>query len=141
MLPGMAAARLAAALLVVLATAVPAQNKASSPLVVTVVDHTGAVIPGAHVGGVQLPAEPHHFDWFQYASTAPEQTSTQTDIVGEATVVLMNGSYALRIWFRDGDFISTSSTFETVRVSPFGPPSSIQPCSWPGLGPSRPRFR
>lgn len=91
----MAAARLAASLLVFLTTALTAQNTSTSQVVITVIDQSGAVIPGAHIGIVALPeVVPGDGDWRHYAWSAPEQTSTETNASGEAAVGLARGSYA-----------------------------------------------
>jgi len=98
MLSCMAAGRLAAALVFACATALAAQTTSTSQIVVTVVDTTGAVVPGAHIGVVPLPASfPNGVGWLQFASTGSEQTSTESDRLGEATVSLAKGSYAVRI--------------------------------------------
>jgi hypothetical protein len=94
----MAAVSLAAVLPLILAVALAAQNTSTSQIVITVVDQSGAVISGAHIGIVQLPAViPNDDDWLHYASAAPEQTSTHVDGSGEATADLVKGSYAVKV--------------------------------------------
>jgi hypothetical protein len=98
MLPAMAAVRLTAALLVVIATAVTGQNTSTTQVVITVVDPTGAVIPGAHIGIIPLPASVRSDgDWLDYARTGAKEASTKTDRSGEATISLAKGSYAITI--------------------------------------------
>jgi hypothetical protein len=95
----MAAVRsLAAVLLVVFASTLTAQNTSTGQVVVSVIDQSGAAIPGAHVGIIRLPSVvPNDGDWLQYALHASEQTSAQTDAYGGATVGLAKGFYAITI--------------------------------------------
>jgi hypothetical protein len=71
MLRAITAARFAAILLGVLAAALSAQNTPTGQVIITVVDQSGAVIPGASIGMIQLPVAyppiPNNFDWVQYA--------------------------------------------------------------------------
>jgi len=103
MFPAISAARLAAVLLVVLATILSAQNASTGQVVIAVVDQSGAAIPGARIGIIQLPivtppfVVPSDADWLQHALHAPEQVSTRANSIGEATVRLNKGSYALSI--------------------------------------------
>ena len=97
-LQSMAAARLAAVLLVVFATDLAAQGISTGEVVITVIDSSGAFIPGARIGITQLPSViPNDSDWLHYALTAPEQASTRAGAYGEATVGLAKGSYAVSI--------------------------------------------
>jgi hypothetical protein len=92
------AARFAAVLFIVLATALTAQNASTGKVVITVIDEAGAVIPGAHIGVILLPgAALNDRDWRNHALHAPEQASAHTDASGEATVGLAKGSYAIAI--------------------------------------------
>jgi len=94
----MAAVRLAAVLPLTLAVALTAQNTSTSQVAITIADPTGAVIPGAHVGIIQLPSViPIDGDWRNYEFTAPEQASIQTDGSGAVAVGLAKGSYAITI--------------------------------------------
>lgn len=94
----MAAACIAAVLPVVLAATLTAQNASMGRVVVTVVDPTAAVIPGAHIGIIRLPSgAPNDGDWLHYAYHASEQASADTDGSGEATVGLAKGSYAVAV--------------------------------------------
>lgn len=94
----MAAGRIAAVLLIVLAATVTAQNASTGRLVITVGDPSGAVVPGAHIGIIWLPrATPNDGDWLHYAYRASEQASAHTDASGEATVGLAKGSYVITI--------------------------------------------
>lgn len=94
----MAAARFAAVLLFVLSTTLCAQDKPTSQLVVTILDTSGAVVPGARIGIIRLPSTTlGESDWLQSALHLPEQVSTNADSVGEATVSLTNGRYAVII--------------------------------------------
>jgi hypothetical protein len=106
MLPAIAAARFAAVLLAVLATALNAQNTSTGQVVITVVDQSGAPIPGASIGIIQLPvANPqirNNFDWVDYALHASEQLSTRANTSGEATVRLAKGRYAVSIVAAEG---------------------------------------
>jgi Carboxypeptidase regulatory-like domain len=77
MLPAITAARFAAVLLGVLATALGAQNTSTGQVVTTVVDQSGAVIPGASIGISQM--------------------STRANTSGEGTFRLTKGSYAVSI--------------------------------------------
>jgi hypothetical protein len=135
----MAAARLAAALLVALATALTAQNTSTNQVVITVIDTSGALIPGAHVGIVRLPdVIPNDGDWLHYASTAPEQATTQTDGHGETTVGLAPGIYAIsiaapgfkryfkRIEIRDESNQSLRATL-AIDSRPIGPVVTMEP--------------
>jgi hypothetical protein len=101
MLPAITAARFAAVLLGVLATALSAQNTSTGQVVITVVDQSGAVIPGASIGIIQLPVAnppiPNNFDWVDYALHASEQISTRANTSGEGTFSLAKGSYAVSI--------------------------------------------
>lgn len=92
----MAAARLAAVVLVFVASALTAQDTSRGSVVITVVDQSGAIISGAHVGIIQLPSVKQD-DWLNYALHAAEETSAHTDADGKATVVLAKGSYAIAI--------------------------------------------
>jgi hypothetical protein len=95
----MAAARLAAVLSLVLAVALAAQDTLTSQVAITVIDQSGAVIPGAHIGIVQLPAVITNYgDLLQYAFTAPEQAPTRTNANGEVAVGLTKGSYVITIF-------------------------------------------
>ncbi len=92
------AARLATVLLVVLASALTAQNTPTNQVVIAVVDQTGAVIPGAHIGIVQLPEViASEGERLRYASTTPEQATADTGPDGRATVDLGKGSYVVTI--------------------------------------------
>jgi hypothetical protein len=95
----MAAVRsLAAVLLVVLASTLTAQNASTGQVVVSVIDQSGAVIPGAHIGIIRLPSVvPNDGDWLHYALHASEQASAHTDAYGGATVGLAKGIYAITI--------------------------------------------
>ncbi len=94
----LAAQLLTAALLIVLTSTGTAQKESTSQVVITVIDQTGAAIPGAHIGIIGLPSDvPSGGDWLRYALRASEQASAQTDATGEATVGLANGSYAIAI--------------------------------------------
>ena len=95
----MAAVRsFAALLLIVLASTLPAQNAPTGQVVITVIDQSGAVIPGAHIGIIGLPnTAPNDGDWLNYALHAAEQASAHTDASGEARVGLAKGSYAIAI--------------------------------------------
>jgi hypothetical protein len=101
MLPAITAARFAAVLIGVLATALSAQNTSTGQVVVTVVDQSGAVIPSASIGIIQLPVAnlpiPNNFDWVHYALHASEQISTHANTSGEGTFSLAKGSYAVSI--------------------------------------------
>lgn len=98
MLSAMAAVRIFAVVLVAFALSLAAQNTSTSRLDITVVDQSGAVVPGAHIGIIQLPAAiPNDGNWRDYAYTAPEQTSTKTDPNGKATVTLTKGGYAVAV--------------------------------------------
>jgi hypothetical protein len=101
MLPAITAARFAAVLLVVLATALSAQDTSTGQVLITVVDQAGEVIPGASIGIIQLPIAnpptPDTFDWLHYALHAPEQISTRANTSGEGTFSLAKGSYAVSI--------------------------------------------
>jgi hypothetical protein len=101
MLRAITAARFAAVLLGILAAALSAQNTSTGQVVITVVDQSGAVIPGASIGMIQLPVAyppiPNNFDWVQYALHASEQTSTHANTSGEGTFSLAKGSYAVSI--------------------------------------------
>jgi hypothetical protein len=91
-----AAPLIAAVLLFVLASTVIAQNASTSRFVVTVVDQTGAVFPGALVRIIDLSNAPND-DWLQYAVHALELASVYTDASGQAAVGLAKGSYAVAI--------------------------------------------
>lgn len=94
----MAAARLAALLLLGVAANLTAQSTSASQIVITVVDPTGTVIPGAYVRIIPLPVViPDDGDWRHYAFRAPEQASAETSPSGEATFGLAKGNYALTI--------------------------------------------
>jgi hypothetical protein len=101
MLPTIVAARFAAVLLGVLATALCAQNTSTGQVVITVVDQSGGVIPGASIGIIQLPVAstpiPNNIDWVHYALHASEQISTRANTSGEGTFSLGKGSYAVSI--------------------------------------------
>ena len=101
MLPAMIAVRFTAVLLGVLATALCAQNTPTGQVVITVVDQSGAVIPGASIGIIQLPVanppNPNNFDWVHYALHTSEQMSTRANTSGEGTFRLTKGSYAVSI--------------------------------------------
>jgi hypothetical protein len=101
MLPAITAARFAAVLLGVLATALSAQDTSAGQVLITVVDQAGGVIPGASIGIIQLPIAnpptPDNFDWLHYALHAPEQISTRANTSGEGTFSLAKGSYAVSI--------------------------------------------
>src|ERR1700726_253789 len=79
MLPAIVAVRFAAVLLGVLATALCAQNTSTGQVVITVVDQSGAVIPGASIRMIQLPVAnppiPNNFDWVHYAFHGSGQIS------------------------------------------------------------------
>ena len=97
----MPAAHIVRALLIVLAATLTAQNSSTGRVVVTVLDPTGAVIPGAHVKIIRLPSgAPNNGDWLNYTYHASEQSSADTDGSGEATVRLAKGSYAGAISLR-----------------------------------------
>ena len=96
----MASARFAAVLLVVLATALSAQPTSTGQVAITVVDPSGAFIPGATVGILPLPVDSLSFKdvgWRDYAVHAPERISTSANASGEATVSLARGSFAISI--------------------------------------------
>jgi len=93
----MAAARLAAVLLVVLATPLSAQNASTGDVVITVIDQAGARIPGAHIGIIQLPNVVPNDDWLPLALHASEHVSTDANASGEATAGLTKGRYAVLI--------------------------------------------
>ena len=97
----MIAVRFTAVLLGVLATALCAQNTPTGQVVITVVDQSGAVIPGASIGIIQLPVanppNPNNFDWVHYALHTSEQMSTRANTSGEGTFRLTKGSYAVSI--------------------------------------------
>jgi hypothetical protein len=99
--PAITAARFAAVLLGVLATGLGAQNTSTGQIVITVVDQSGAVIPGARIGMTQLPVAnppiPNNFDWVHCALHASEQVSTRANTSGEGTFSLAQGSYAVSI--------------------------------------------
>jgi hypothetical protein len=101
MLPAITAARFAAVLLGVITTALSAQNTSTGQLVITVVDQTGGVIPGASIGIIQMPVAnpliPNNFDWAHYALHASEEISTRANTSGEGTFWLAKGSYAVSI--------------------------------------------
>lgn len=104
MLPCMAAARFAAVLLFVLSTILCAQDRPTSRLVVTILDTSGAVVPGARIGIISLPSiTQEESDLLQSALHSPEQVSTNANGAGEAAVDLTNGRYAV---------IVTASGFE-----------------------------
>jgi len=90
----MASVRFFAAIaLIGFASTVTAQN-----IVITVVDQSGAVIPGARIGFVLLPgAALNQSDWPNYALHASEKATAFTDASGKATVDLAKGSYAVSI--------------------------------------------
>ena len=128
----MAAARIAAVLPLVLAATLAAQNASMGRVVVTVVDPTAAVIPGAHIGIIRLPGgAPNDGDLLHYAYHASEQASADTDGSGEATFGLAKGSYAVavsakgfkryvkRIEIRDG---ASQIVRATLRVGDSCPP-------------------
>lgn len=94
----MAAARFAAVLLVVLAATLAAQDSSTGQVVITVVDTSGAVVPNARIGMIQLPSvTSNDADWLNYALHAAEQGSVHANAYGEATVAVAIGSYALSI--------------------------------------------
>jgi hypothetical protein len=101
MLPAITAARFAAVLLGVLAIALRAQNTSTGQVVITVADQSGAVIPGASIGIIQLPVAdppiPNNFDWVHYALHASERISTHANTAGEGTFSLAKGSYAVSV--------------------------------------------
>ena len=90
----MAAVRSFAAVhLIGLGSTVTAQN-----LVITVIDLSGAFVPGANIRIVWLPgAAQKDSDWLHYAFHASEQATAHTDATGEATVGLAKGNYAIAI--------------------------------------------
>jgi hypothetical protein len=97
-LPSMAAARFAAVLFIVLATALIAQSASTGQVVITVIDRSGAVIPGARIGIIRMPnSTADDAGWPQYALQGAEQVTTLANTYGEATVGLARGSYALSI--------------------------------------------
>jgi hypothetical protein len=89
----MAAARyFAAVVLILLASAVAAQN-----VVITVTDQSGSVVSGAHVSIIGLPGLANDSDWFQYALHSSAQASVETNNAGEAIVDLAKGNYAISV--------------------------------------------
>ena len=88
----MAAVRSFAAVhLIGLGSTVTAQN-----LVITVIDLSGAFVPGANIRIVWLPgAAQKDSDWLHYAFHASEQAMAHSDATGEATVGLAKGNYAI----------------------------------------------
>jgi hypothetical protein len=94
----MAAARIGAVLLVVLAANLAAQNASTDRIIVSVVDPIGAIVPSAHIGIIWLPsAAQNDGDWLHYAHHASEQASANTDASGKATVDLAKGNYVIAI--------------------------------------------
>jgi hypothetical protein len=94
----MAAARIVAVLPVVLVATLTAQTALIGRVLVTVVDPTAAVIPGAHIGIIRLPSDaPNDGDLLHYAHHASEQASADTDGSGEANLGLAKGSYAVAV--------------------------------------------
>jgi hypothetical protein len=90
----MAAVRfIAAVALIGFASTVTAQN-----IAITVLDPSGAVIPGAHIGIISLlGAARNDSDWLHYALFASEQATAHTDAAGKATADLAKGSYVISI--------------------------------------------
>jgi PEGA domain len=101
MLPAITVARFAAVLLGVVSTALSAQSTSTGQLVITVIDQSGAVIPGASIGIIQLPVanpqSPYNLDWIDYARHASVQTSTRANTSGVGTFSLAKGNYAISI--------------------------------------------
>jgi hypothetical protein len=93
----MAAARNAAVLLILLATALSAQDTSTGQIVITVIDQSGARVPGAHIGIIQLPSVVPNNDWLPQALHTSELVSTRVNGSGEATIGLAKGSYAIEV--------------------------------------------
>jgi len=113
----MAAARLIALLVPLLAAALPAQNPSTSQVEITVVDRSGWHIPDAHIRFIQLQGViPDGGDWRHYVNQTSAQASAQTDADGKATVALAKQSYEIIICAR-----GFSCDFERMDVG--GEPS------------------
>ena len=93
----MAAARNAAVLLVLLAPALTAQNASTGQIVITVIDESGARVPGAQIGIIQLPSVVPNNDWLPQALHTSKLVSIRVNGSGEATVGLAKGSYAVEV--------------------------------------------
>lgn len=89
------AARFAAVFFTVLATTLVAQNALTGHVVIAVIDQAGAVLPGASIGIIQVPDSTA--GWLEYALRGAEQIMTRTNALGEASVGLSKGSYAVSI--------------------------------------------
>jgi len=88
----------AALYLFVLISILPAQNAKTGQVVITVVDRSGTIIPGAHVGIIGLPSTTSNDgDWQRYALHASEQVSAETDASGKTILRLAKGSYVANI--------------------------------------------
>jgi hypothetical protein len=89
------AARFAAVFFTVLATTLVAQNALTGHVVIAVIDQAGAVLPGASIEIIQVPDSTA--GWLEYALRGAEQITTRTNALGEASVGLSKGSYAVSI--------------------------------------------
>jgi hypothetical protein len=101
--PFLAAVRSVATVLLILhCSSLTAQNASTGQVVITVIDQSGAVIPGAHIWIIRQPSVvPNEGDSLHHALHASEQASASasanTDAHGEATVGLAKGVYAITI--------------------------------------------